>query len=109
VFPADVPVSVTEVVVQVRFPLEAAVTTGGVVLEVTVTVCVAVQPAGLVAVHVYVPAAVTVAGFGAFTRDPPFHTIVFPAEVPVSVTEVLVHVIVPEEVAVTVGKGLTVM
>jgi hypothetical protein len=53
---------------------------------------------------VYVPAAVTVAGFAAFTNDPPFHTMVFPAEVPVRVTLGLVHVIVPLAAVVTVGS-----
>jgi hypothetical protein len=50
-----------------------------------------------------------VAGFAALLSDPPFHTIVFPAEVPVSVTEVFVHVSVPDVTAVTDGVGLTVM
>lgn len=102
--PALVPVSVTEVVVQDKFPLEEAVTVGGVVLEVTVTVAVAVQPlVPSVAVTVYVPAAVAVAGSGALTNEPPFQTIVEPGLVPVNVTEVLVHVIVPLAAAVTVG------
>jgi len=35
--------------------------------------------------------------------EPPFQTILFPALVPVSVTVVFVHVIFPEEAAVTVG------
>jgi len=46
-----VPVSVTEVFVQVIVPEETAVTVGGVVFAVTVTVAVFVQPfAGLVEV-----------------------------------------------------------
>ena len=58
---------------------------GNAPLAVTVTVEVAVHPlAASVEVTVYVPPAVTEVGFAAFTKAPPFHTIV-PALVPVSV------------------------
>ena len=63
-----------------------------------------VQPfEALVAVTVYVPAAFTVAGLAAFVKVPPFHTIVFPAETPVKVAEVAVHVIILLPGDVTVG------
>ena len=57
----------------------------------------------LVAVTVYVPAALTVAGLAALVNVPPFHTIVFPAETPGKVAVVAVHVIVPLPGEVTVG------
>ena len=56
-----------------------------------------------VAVTVYVPAAFTVAGLDALVKVPPFHTIVFPAEIPVKVAVGDVHVIVPLPGEVTVG------
>jgi hypothetical protein len=82
--------------------LPVAVTVGGVVFVVTVTVAVLVQPlAGSVAVTVYVPAAVTVAGFAALLSEPPFQTML-PDEVPVSVAEELMQLILVLD-AVTVG------
>jgi hypothetical protein len=47
---------------------------------------------------------VTVAGLAALLSEPPFHTIVLPADVPVRVTDELVQVIVPLATAVTVGS-----
>ena len=57
----------------------------------------------LVAVTVYVPAALTVAGLAALVNVPPFHTIVFPAETPVRVAVGDVHVIMLLPGEVTVG------
>ena len=57
----------------------------------------------LVAVTVYVPAALTVAGLAALVNVPPFHNIVFPAETPVKVAVGDVQVIVPLPGDVTVG------
>ena len=57
----------------------------------------------LVAVTVYVPAALTVAGLDALFNVPPFHTIVFPAEMPVKVAVDDVHVIMLLPGEVTVG------
>jgi hypothetical protein len=86
VLPALVPVNVALVVEHEILLLLDDETVGGVVLDVMVTVDVAVQPfAGFVAVTVYVPAALTVAGFAALLKTPPFHTIVLPALVPVKV------------------------
>lgn len=103
VLPALVPVSVALAEIQSMLLLLAAETVGSVVLVDTVTVEVAVQPfAASVDVTVYVPAALTVAGFDALLNAPPFHTIV-PALVPVRVTLEVVHVILPEEAAETVG------
>ena len=69
-----------------------------------ITAAVFVQPlARSVAVTVYVPAAVTVAGLAALTKDPPFHNIVLPALIPVKTTLALVQVIAPLLMAVTVG------
>jgi hypothetical protein len=73
-------------------------------LVFTVTDADDVHPfAGSVAVTVYVPAMLTVEGFAAFTNEPPFQTIVDPADVPVSDTEGTEQVIVPLLTAVTVG------
>ena len=61
VFPALVPVNVALVVVHVIFPELVDVTVGGVVLEVTLTVCCEAQPVPIsVTVNVYVPAVLTV-------------------------------------------------
>jgi hypothetical protein len=104
VLPALVPVNVALVVVQLILLLLTAVTVGGVVLEVTATVVVAVQPfVPFVAVTVYVPAAITVAGLAALDKAPPFHTIVLPALVPVNVALVEVQLILLLLTAVTVG------
>lgn len=104
VLPALVPVNVAVVVVQLILLLLAELTVGGVVFEVMVTVDVFVQPfTKLVDVTVYVPIALTVAGFDAFTREPPFHTIVLPKLVPVNVAVNAVHVKFPEEEEETVG------
>jgi hypothetical protein len=104
VFPALVPVKVALAVVQVIFPELNDVTAGGVVLLVTFTVEVFVHPlVAFVAVTVYVPAAVTVAGFVALVNAPPFHTIVFPALVPVKVALAVVQVMFPELNDVSAG------
>ena len=103
VFPAETPVKVAVGDVQVIVPLPGEVTVGGVVFAVTVYVEVLVQPfEALVAVTVYVPAALTVAGLAAFVNVPPFQTIVFPAEMPVKVAvgDVQVIVLLPGEVTV---------
>jgi hypothetical protein len=92
IVPEPVPVNVELNVVQVKFPLLDDDKVGGVVLPVTTTVEVAVHPfAGVVAVTVYVPAALTDAGFAALLNAPPFHTIVLPALVPVNVAVVVVQ------------------
>jgi imidazole glycerol phosphate synthase subunit HisF len=52
VLPGELPVRVTEVTEQVSDPLAVPLTVGGVVLSITITDVVLVQPAGLVAVHV---------------------------------------------------------
>jgi hypothetical protein len=109
VFPGEFPVRVTVVVVHVNDPLAVPLTVGGVLFSITITEEVFVHPAGLVAVQVYVPGDVTVAGLAALLNDPPFQTIVFPADVPVSVTDVFVQVSVPDVTVVTAGVGLTVM
>jgi hypothetical protein len=104
VFPRLVPVNVALGDEQVMFPELTDVKAGGVVLLVIFTVEVFVQPlAALVAVTVYVPAALTVAGLVALVNVPPFQTIVFPALVPVKVTLVVVQVILPELTEVTAG------
>jgi hypothetical protein len=104
VLPTLVPVKVTVDVVQLILPELAALTLGGVVLLLIVTVDVAVHPfVALVEVTVYVPAAFTEAGFAAFTNMPPFQTIVLPADVPDNVAVDVVHVIVPDPADVTVG------
>jgi hypothetical protein len=80
-FPALVADKVDEEFVQVMiFDTPADEIIGGVVLDVTVTFCVEVHPlTGFVAVTVYVPAVLVVAGFAAFDNDPPFQTKLFPA------------------------------
>ena len=104
VLPALVPVKVELGNEQVILLLLAEVTVGGVVFEVITTVDVFVQPfAAFVDVTVYVPAALTIAGFAAFTNAPPFHTIVFPTEVPVKVEVNVVHVKFPVPDEVTAG------
>lgn len=71
---------------------------------ITDTTAVLVQPLiASVAVTVYVPAAVTVAGFDALVSVPPFQTIVLPELVPVSVTEATEQVKSPLLKAVTTG------
>ena len=72
---------------------------------VTTTVDVFVQPfVASVEVTVYVPAADTIAGFGLFNgNEPPFHTIVFPRLVPVSVVVKLLQSILLLLTEVTVG------
>jgi hypothetical protein len=109
VLPAETPVSVALGLVQEIFPDEDAVTVGGVVFDVTTTVAVDVHPfAGFVAVQVYVPAAETVAGFAAFTNVPPFHTIVLPADVPVSVAVGVMQLILFPAAVTTGGVVLDV-
>jgi len=94
IVPVPVPVNVELKVVHVKFPELDEATVGGVVFPVIVTVEVAVHPfAGFVAVTVYVPAALTVAGFAALLNAPPFHTMVLPALVPVNVAVVVVQLI----------------
>src|ERR1017187_10482313 len=69
-----------------------------------VTAAVFVQPlARSVAVTVKVPAAVTVAGLAALTKDPPFQSKVFPALIPVKTTLALRQVFAPLLMAVSVG------
>ena len=96
VLPELVPVSVTEATEQDKFPLLAAVTSGGAVLVETVTSEVSLQPFASVAVTKYAPAAATVAGFPAFASEPPFQTIV-PVLLADKVTELL------EQVRLAVG------
>ena len=108
--PALVPVKVEFNAVHVKFAELADVTTGAVVLLETKTVEVEVQPViEFVAVTVYVPAAVTVAGFAAFTNAPPFHTIVEPTLVPVNVEFKFVQLILLLLAEVTVGAEFTVI
>lgn len=86
-FPLLVPVSIELGVIQEILLLLDALTSGGVVFPVIITESIAVQPfPESVTVTVYVPAAVTVAGFAAFTKAPPFQTIVFPELFPVNMT-----------------------
>lgn len=103
VLPALVPVSVALAEMQSMLLLLAADTVGGIVLVDTVTVEVDVQPfAASVEVTVYVPAALTVAGFEALLNAPPFQTIV-PELVPVNVTLDVVQVIFPDVEDETIG------
>lgn len=103
-FPALIPVSVELVTLQLRFPLPDELTDGGIVLLLTTTVDVLVHPLeALVAVTVYVPAAVTVAGLAALLKEPPFHTMVFPALIPVSVELVTLQVRFPLPDELTAG------
>jgi uncharacterized membrane protein len=103
IVPELVPVNVALAVTQSILLLLAEETVGGVVFVVTTTVEVFVQPfVASVDVTVYVPAAVTVAGFVAPLNAPPFQTIV-PALVPVNVMLEVVQVIFPELEDETVG------
>lgn len=105
-FPELVPVSIALANVQLILLLLTDVTVGGVLFAVTITEDVLVHNVpGSVAVTVYVPAAVTVAGLAAFTNEPPFHTIVFPGLVPVNVALGEVQVILLLLTDVTVGGG----
>jgi len=93
----EFPINVTELLVQVNCCGVAILIFGIAPLVVTVTVDVAEQPfEASVAVTVYVPGVVTVAGFAALLNAPPFQTIVFPALVPVSVTLEIAQVMFPE-------------
>jgi hypothetical protein len=56
-----------------------------------------------VAVTVYFPGALTIAGFGVLLSEPPFQTIVLPILLPVMVTEELEQVKFPLLLAVTPG------
>lgn len=104
IVPDPVPVNVELSVVHVKFPELDEDTVGGVVFPVIVTLEVAVHPlAGFVAVTVYVPAALTEAGFAALLNAPPFQTIVLPALVPVKVAVVVVQLILLLLAELTVG------
>jgi len=101
----ELPINVTEVVVHVNGVGVAILIFGIAPLVVTVTVDVAEQPfEASVAVTVYVPGVVTVAGFAALLSVPPFQTIVFPALVPVSVTLDIAQVMFPELEDETKGR-----
>ena len=101
----ELPVSKTLDTVQVIWPGTAMLILGTPTAAVTVTLAVLVQPLmGFVAVTVYVPADPTEAGSGEFAgRDPPFQTSMFPALVPLSVTEETMQVNGPLAAPVTVG------
>jgi len=100
----ELPVNVTLVVEQVSCEGVAILMFGIAPLDVIVTVEVDVHPlAGFVAVTVYVPAALTVAGFAALLNAPPFHTMVLPALVPVNVAVVVEQLILLLLVELTVG------
>ena len=84
-------VSVAEMFLQLRLVF-VAVTNGDLVFDETDTTVEAVQPFPSVAITVYEPAALTVAGLAAFTNDPPFQAIELALLVAVRVAVVLVHV-----------------
>jgi hypothetical protein len=100
----EFPNKVSLVVVQVNWLGLAMLILGTPTAALMVSAAVEVHPLAMsVAVTVYTPALVTVAGLAALLKLGPFQSMVLPGLVPVKVTLALVQVIAPLLTADTVG------
>jgi hypothetical protein len=100
------PLTVADKLVQVNVPVVVAEAFGITVLLVTLTVCVETQPES-VALTVYVPGALTVAGFAALLTLPPFQTRVPEGALAFKETVGVLQVIICAAGGVITGVGNT--